>query len=510
MVVTTAPQLLVHHPRQSLRVTADPHSELEVRRGLDPWEALPDVVDATRALTRQLALDAPATRAWVADVARVRGAVVQPRDSVVATLVRALYPLLAPPPPFPPATLPATIPVSMRAAFREPDPREAARLLFGDGATRPVVRALCGLLGCGAADDVPTDLFVLDVGRALAPHLAPDHLASFLGGTRADVADVDRAPLPPHGGDRVAALLAPIHPRRRMGLLMSLHDTNADRERLRFVAAGDEPLETGGVRTWRDLTLQVVLARHQLDVDLGPVEVAAPDPAPTRPPPPAAERYVLRHARTARDLVRLSEVLHNCLDTYAGRVGPTSRILEVLDHGRTTYALHVRNGRIVEFRADRNALVPLTVQDEVRSVVEFDGHLAATRPALDAPAVPLPVDDVARWAARLLAGHGPGRPDWGDVGVLLWAHGVLHQLPDPCQVGADRAVEDACRLVRRGDVVPADEVVRTFDEVRALRRRLRQQATWRTHSGMRAQSMARMLGHVARRHPRGAELLTDD
>ena len=511
MATTTATPLVVHHPRQSLRFTHTDVPQVEVRRGLEAWEPLADVVDVTRALTRQLAVDAPAARAWVHDIADACGQTVAAGDSVVTALVRLLYPLLNPMPPFPLATVPATIPAELRTTFRESDPRVAARQLFGDRATRPVVRAMCGLLACGAAAGTPTDMLILQLGQVLAPTFEPDHLAAFLAGTRNDVDGIDRAPLPAPQATRIAALLGTVAPRRRLALLAALHEANEDRERLRFIAGGTEALDAAGVRTWRDLTLQVVLARHRLDAPLGP-EAVAPDTerALTRPPPPAAERYTLRSARTARDLMRLSGVLHNCLDTYAGRIGEHSRILEVLDRGDTAYAIHVRNGRVVEFRGDRNAVVPRPVRDDVLAVVEHEGHLEATRVAADAPPQPMREADITRWAARLLDGRGRDGPDWGDVGVLLWAHGVLHDLPDPRQAGAERAVEDACRLVRRGDVVPADHVIRTLDEVTGARRRLRQQATWRTHSGMRAQAMARMLGQVARRHPRRGVFVTDD
>lgn len=82
-VATTATPLMVHHPRQSLRFTPGDHPRVEVRRGVDPWGALPDVVAITRALTRQLALDAPATRRWVDEVARSCNRDVDPGDSVV-------------------------------------------------------------------------------------------------------------------------------------------------------------------------------------------------------------------------------------------------------------------------------------------------------------------------------------------------------------------------------------------------------------------------------------------
>lgn len=236
---------------------ADPQRELPVEQShiVDRrWERVDqDLVRLTRAATRLLTLDAGAARSLVRHAIEL--ADIPPRDlHPVTGLIRAVYPLLASPPPWPLASLPFALPPELQPAFRSRDPRTAATLLFGDRSTRPVVRALSELL----TNPVPVDLFLISAAVAVAPLLEPDHLAAVLGARGAG--RVDRPALTPDESARLQQLLRGTRGGRIVDLVQEGVEGAAARNRLRFVAGhagADAELDTR--QTWGEMALHIAL-----------------------------------------------------------------------------------------------------------------------------------------------------------------------------------------------------------------------------------------------------------
>ena len=260
VVDRTSDEAVCRGHRHWMRVRAldaTPRRELTVESGhiLDRrWDRVDqDLVRLTRAATRLLTLDAGAARSLVRHAIEL--ADIPPRDlHPVTGLIRAVYPLLASPPPWPLASLPFALPPELQPAFRSRDPRTAATLLFGDRSTRPVVRALSELL----TESAPVDLFLISAAVAVAPLLEPDHLAAALGARGSG--RVDRSALTPDERARLHEMLRGTRGRRIVELVREGVEGAAARHRLRFVTgharAGAE-LDTR--QTWSEMALRVAL-----------------------------------------------------------------------------------------------------------------------------------------------------------------------------------------------------------------------------------------------------------
>lgn len=229
---------------------------LDTATAADPqWRRVDDDLHRLyRAGLRLVATDRTAAREFVTGACALVD--LDPVDPDPARqLVRAVWPLLAGEPGMPLPAVPPALPAWMGPAFRERTPRSAARWLFTDRATRPVVRALCTRLG-----DDPPDLFALSVSVAASRHLEPDHVARIL------------SVVPPHAGSRaplhrgelsgLATLLGEAHPRRAVTWLTDALASPELRARLRFVAAtrtaGGPGL--GDADGWEGLARAVALA----------------------------------------------------------------------------------------------------------------------------------------------------------------------------------------------------------------------------------------------------------
>lgn len=243
--------------RTWIRATRDPDGLRIVTSapGGQRWDRVDD--DLHRLLRtgiRLVTLDRPAAACFAAAVSAM-AAVPVLDDDPARQLVRAVWPLLAGEPHLPLPAVPAALPGWLAPAFRRPAPRDAARWLFHDAATRPVARALCHRL----ADD-PPDLLAVTVAVAGARHLAPDHVARLLSVTPPRAGG--RAPLTPAEVSGLAGLVAEEHPRRAVDRLVAGLSNPTDRDRIRFVAAARHP---GGprlddARDWRGLALAVATA----------------------------------------------------------------------------------------------------------------------------------------------------------------------------------------------------------------------------------------------------------
>jgi hypothetical protein len=238
--------LRVERSAAGLRVAAADAVSLRWRRVDD------DLVTLIRAATRLLAVDRQAADRVADEAAALAGA---PRRDPhpVSALVRAVFPLLASAPPWPLPPLPTTLPTDLQPAFRCTGLASAARLLFDDRATRPVVRELGALL----AEGTESDLFVISLALAAAPLLAPDQLA----GALAVRGFGPRAPLTPTERDRLRGLMHGAAPQRLLAVLRAGARDAPSRRRVRFVAAAapaDGDLDWR--RSWEDLALDVAVA----------------------------------------------------------------------------------------------------------------------------------------------------------------------------------------------------------------------------------------------------------
>jgi hypothetical protein len=231
------------------------------------WIRVDDDLGRVHRAALRLRLAAPDAAAQVAGAASSLVGVDDRDVDPVDAIVRATYPLLTVRAGGRLPALPANLPAHLQPGFRTVDPREAARRLFGPGATRPVVRALGGALG---RVEVP-DLFAVSVLAGAATVLQPDHVARLL--TDVEVRPertAVRDPLTAAQMASVAPVLAGLHPRRAVRVLGAALATDADRERLRFVlterrSGGPSFADADGVE---ELALLVAL-----DVD----DVAASD-----------------------------------------------------------------------------------------------------------------------------------------------------------------------------------------------------------------------------------------
>jgi hypothetical protein len=218
------------------------------------WQRVdPDVTLLLRAGIRLRTADAGVAARVAREASGLVGAPMSDPDPARA-IVRATYPLLAAGVADRLPAVPAALPGQLQAAFRRPRPRDAARLLFGDRATRPVVRALCATLDRRGLPD----LFAITVAVAVAPVLQPDHLASLLDGAL-ELTTEERGALSRRQADGLAAVLGPSDPRRVVRLLAAALADDAHRQRLRFIAEergpGDATLAE--VRDWEELALHV-------------------------------------------------------------------------------------------------------------------------------------------------------------------------------------------------------------------------------------------------------------
>jgi hypothetical protein len=221
------------------------------------WERVdPDASLLLRAAIRLRTADAAVAARFAHEASELLGVPRTDPDPARA-IVRATYPLLTTGIAGRLPAVPATLPGQLQAAFRRPRPRDAAHQLFGDRATRPVVRAFCATLD---RREVP-DLFALTVVAAVAPALQPDHLASLLQGAL-EVAAAERGALTLRQADGLAAALGPSHPRRVVRLLAAALADDAHRQRLRFIAEEHGPgaPTLAEVRDWKELALHVALA----------------------------------------------------------------------------------------------------------------------------------------------------------------------------------------------------------------------------------------------------------
>jgi hypothetical protein len=224
------------------------------------WIRVDDDLGRVHRAALRLRLAAPDAAARVAGAASSLVGVDDRDVDPVDAIVRATYPLLTVRAGGRLPALPANLPAHLQPGFRTVDPREAARRLFGPGATRPVVRALGGALG---RVEVP-DLFAVSVLAGAAEVLEPDHVARLLAdATTGPVAAAVRVRTSLTADERagVAPLLVGVHPRRACRVLEAGLADDADRERLRFVAAERRP---GGptftdADRWEDLALLAAL-----------------------------------------------------------------------------------------------------------------------------------------------------------------------------------------------------------------------------------------------------------
>jgi hypothetical protein len=226
--------------RHGLRAGRHPDGGLVVEsmaRAVGRWDRVDeDLVTLTRATVRVRLAAPDLFPALVGEVWRLGSVEGLSSDAPgdvsrdpVGALIRATYPLLRVRDAGEMPAIPAAIPPHLQPAFRRTSARAAARLLFGERTTRPVVRAFASsLLRCR-----PPDLFAVTVAMAAARTLQPDHLARVLAApSRTD----GLAPLAPMEIGTLASVLVPASPRRQVRLLEAALGSPADRQRLRFIA----------------------------------------------------------------------------------------------------------------------------------------------------------------------------------------------------------------------------------------------------------------------------------
>lgn len=212
-----------------------------------------DLIALTRAITRLVSVDASAAREVTRCAVAMAG--IPPRDlHPVNGLIRATYPLLASPEPWPLAPIPPTLRSPLVPVFRAPTAALAARMAFGERATRPVVRAMSELLAVG-------DLFQFTLAMAAAAVLEPDHLVTVL--SHRAVTSETRA-LQDWELHNLADLLRRQTNRRRVvrALTEAASDTES-RRRVRFVAGhADFTLRLDLTRSWADLAFDVAFSAN--------------------------------------------------------------------------------------------------------------------------------------------------------------------------------------------------------------------------------------------------------
>lgn len=446
-----------------------------------------DVVALMRAVTRQLAADPAGTHRFAREVATL-AAVDVAGAGPVESVLRAAYPLLGAVAPWPVPALPGVLPPALQPAFRSRDPRSAARLLFGPRATRPVVRALAGAL---TASSGTIDLFRLTLAVAVAGRLEPDHLVRVLQAPAGRARD--RSPLEPPATEVLADLLVGVPTRRLVALLTSAVASGDDRTRVRHVLdAADRglPVDLVAARSWREASTAVALADPDVDAAL-PTGGAQPD-LPDHPD------WELRPARTGHDLVRLSEQLDNCLDTYVGRLGPDERIVEVVDRhdGRPAYAVHLRRGHVVEFRGRHNRTPAATIQREVDALL--DAHDRFRDP--DATVrVEIADRSLRRLATRWLAPRPGDEVEWVELGTAFWLAGLLRELPDPERPAGERVVGDLAELAVAGRLQEVPRRAPGPADLAAAERQLADGTTPRTRAGQQRRAMLAVVREAVHR-----------
>jgi hypothetical protein len=160
------------------------------------------------------------------------------------------------------------------------------------------------------------------------------------------------------------------------------------------------------------------------------------------------------HVATERDLSRLGRQLDNCLATYGrGLTTGDDRIVEVREHGRPRYAIHVQRGRIVMFEASGNRPPPPRDVPVVRDLLRREGLLPPARPRVQrpAPTPEPPPDPLQELAAELLRPAGAGRVEWPEFAAVLWLHGYLPRLPEPEDDTYEQVVHDLATRIAVGN-----------------------------------------------------------
>lgn len=222
-----------------------------------------------------------------------------------------------------------------------------------------------------------------------------------------------------------------------------------------------------------------------------------------------ADDFTLHVVEDVRHLRALSSSMANCLDTYTRRFRGRHRIVEVRCHGRTRYAVHIHDGRIMTFEAAENRPPDPADVLPVRQLLERKGHLAATLTLAQAarprgsghgrtsretaarrqaaattapPALSTPAGiSVQQLATDLLARQTLDSADWTEVAAAFWSVGLLAQLPSPTQPVFERVVRDLALRVATGDMEGSATVAAPTDAERAqAARRLLDspRATW--------------------------------
>lgn len=469
------------------RLRAAPHDDgglLVEAGGPDPgWQRVDDrIASLTRATSRVLATDHREARRFASRATELVG--VRALDpNPVAAVVRAAYPLLGPLAPFPTPAIPTAIPSELQAGFRQADPREAAHLLFPRRATRPVVRALCDLL---TRQPGPVDMWSVAIIVAVAGDLEPDHVARLL--TAAAPTATPRGPLPSTQLATFARLVRALPVRRRVAATEAAVGDTSTRARVAYVLT-QAPAQlcdhARGATSW-ELT----------------AVVSATAPAALRELTAAAERsedavtgrFTAHRARSVHDLRRIAHVLGNCIDTYVPELQRGEPLVEIRQDGQTRYAVHLRDGRICEFKGHRNRAPD---PDDVPAVQEL----------LRAAGLLQPDREVARrdpgarlqdLATDLLGPPRLGRVDWTEVAAAMWCLGHLPRLPDPDDSTWEQVIRDLAARAATGDPLPrVGPPPSTTDRARRAAE-LRAAVEPRRHTGWQRQVMAAMLSSGVR------------
>lgn len=240
----------------------------------------------------------------------------------------------------------------------------------------------------------------------------------------------------------------------------------------------------------------------------------------------ADPRFTL-HIANRDDVARLGRNMGNCLAGYGrGRTTGAHRIVEVLEDGRTKYAVHVHAGRIAMFEAANNCPPHRRDIPIVRRLLEQAGVLDATRAAAEAmqrepvgqPAQrrqpvrrrartqprptarrprrppPLPGISVQELAAELLRPPRFGAPEWPELAAALWASGILPVLPDPERSTFEQVTRDLAERIATGqdDGLPR-RAPRSEPERRDAAETLRRERHPTTWSGWQRHRMAEVL-----------------
>jgi hypothetical protein len=219
-------------------------------------------------------------------------------------------------------------------------------------------------------------------------------------------------------------------------------------------------------------------------------------------------RFTL-HVADRADLPRLGRTLNNSRATYGRRrTGGRDRIVEVRDRGRTRYAVHVHDGRVVMFEAADNRPPDARDVPVVRRLLEDAGVLAATRTpagisvqqlAAELPAATRPPAGISvqQLAAELLAPQVLGGVEWPEVAAALWRTGWLPRLPDPTETVYAQIVRDLAQRVTTG--APASpRAAPTDTEFTAARQRLLAAGRDHNWAAWQRQRMAELLGGALR------------